>query len=182
MSDPAAYAIVEGGQTTFYYYRSGALSIVPVLFFGPELAIRYIQSQNKEVCFQSGIAEGDSFLDINAGKLAFFGNDYAFHAELLATLLPLMQINWPGWDIRYALDELFEIAELLKLDFPSRRECSSFRAHEYPFNPPRMSNPPEYYTCLLTIRDVYGVRDLDFEDGGTNLLALGPKLINQIKN
>ena len=181
MGAPASFAIIESGKTTLYYSQWGADNFVSFVFFGPEGAAEFIRSNREvKVLLDEVWAEAGAILNFDARRFTFYQWGQDLHPELRQILLPLMRTNWPGWDLRWAFGEIFEIAESLGFD-PTACEAKDIDNDRY-FEWAELTNPPEDYLSLVTIRDSSGLRDLGFQDPMSSLLAEGPGLLEAIRN
>ncbi len=157
----------------------GADSLVRSLFFGPGPALEWCRSARETGGLLEEVwAEGGALLDLDARRLTFFQRHIPYHPELRRFLLPLMQTNWPGWELRWANRGVVELAELLGQDVSIQLSATE----NWWYEPPKMENPPEFIQTLLTLREPGGVRDLGFWDSLTNLLAMGPCLFDSIED
>jgi hypothetical protein len=178
MGHRANFVVVQGGRASLYYSRWAAITLSQSILFGPESTLRYIETlQPTDALLDEVWCEGAAVMDRDAKRLLFFVRDPRYHPGLRRYFLPLLKYNWPGWDVRWADQGIVDVALYLGTD-PATVRCEE--ADESRFAKPELVSAPEFVESLLTVGCLGTASNYGFEECLTNLLALGPKLIDSI--
>ena len=115
MGHRANLVIVENGTADVRFDQWGALSLPGYLFWGPHSSLAYFRScdqpENGE-WLDHVWCEGAALMDLDHKVMMFFGGDeLEGHIPQRREYLALMGKMWPGWEIRWAVEGLADIAE-----------------------------------------------------------------------
>lgn len=176
MGHRANFVVVQNGKPSLYYSRWAAVTLPQSIFFGPEFALRYIETlQPTDALLDDVWCEGAAIMDQDARCLLFFVGDIRYHPGLRRYFLPLLSHNWPGWDVRWADQGIVDLALYLRTDPAAVR---SEDMDEHLFAKTELGASPEFVESLITIGSSGTTSDYGFEEYLTNILALGPDLID----
>ncbi|MHA3914196.1 hypothetical protein [Halovulum sp. GXIMD14793] len=129
--------IVKNGRCDIYYDHWAANRLDQELFWGPEIARAFIEQRDAQPdsLLDDRWSEGGCVLDFDTKHLLWYGGEDTLR-DAAANLAhqDLMSSQWPGWQVEWAKDGIFDIAA--KLNLP-RRAVSSDLA----FEPNRLSLP-----------------------------------------
>lgn len=98
-----------------YYSHWRAHSLDCDLFWGPDAAIEFIQRQRSVADGAEWLdevwAEGGAVVDLAERSLLWFGGEDVLHdVPLRRVHLALMKEMWPGWEVRWAHEHIWELA------------------------------------------------------------------------
>jgi hypothetical protein len=178
MGHRANFVIVQDGRRSLYYSRWAAVTIPQSLFFGPELAIRYVERlEPTDALLDEVWCEGAAIIARDDHRLLFFVGDIRYTPELRRDFLPLLGHNWPGWEIHWAHQGIVDVALYLGIDPAAVRDQD--RA-DHRLEKAELRAPPRFILSVITIGRAGGARDYGFEDGLTSILAVGPGLLDRL--
>lgn len=106
--------IIENGTTQIYYDHWAANRLDQELFWGPKLAYLFIKQLEPTQNFWSDdvYCEGGCVLDCDNKHLIWFGgDDIMYDASENLIHSELMKVQWEGWNIEWATDGVYDIAE-----------------------------------------------------------------------
>ena len=120
MGQRANLVIVRGGAWRLYYDHWCANRLDVELFWGPELAVEFIEQRGALAdpgdWLDEVWCEGGAIVDEDRRILLWFGGeDIAYDVPLRTAYLDLMRTQWPGWEIRWAAGGIQELGEYLGL-------------------------------------------------------------------
>ncbi len=183
MGHRANFVIIENNQVDTYYSHWGAISIPRDIFFGSEYTINYIKSQKLEEGLLNDIwCEGAVLVDIDQKQLIFWGGDGFHYPVLRKYLISLLQINWEGWGIRWALEGIVDIAKYLQLDVSLvQTDLDYFQWTKY--RGYLEENSHSHAETVLTVQysDIQ-ILDYGFDNYLTELFSLSTDLIPELEN
>ncbi len=143
-------AILEGGQFELYYDHWAANRLDVELFWGPEIARAFIKQRDPDPnsWLDDRWCEGGCVLDFDTKHLLWYGGESVLYgAGENLTHHELMINQWPGWQIEWAYDGIFQFAAKLGV---SRETVASDRRYDIePLSYPRITRGPLgtfYYT------------------------------------
>ncbi|NUP05742.1 MAG: hypothetical protein HOW73_06745 [Polyangiaceae bacterium] len=152
MGQRANLVIVRDGEWKLFYDHWCANRLDVELFWGPELAVEFIE-QRKHVEDRFGWldevwCEGGAVLDEDTRVLTWFGGEeVAFDVPLRRALFELMANQWPGWQLRWATGGIAELGACVGL--PAERFLTE-REPDGAFT--LLTEYPEDNDTLLTVR------------------------------
>jgi hypothetical protein len=125
MGHRANLVIVDEKEYHLYYCHWCALTIPRDLFWGPEWALGFI-AQQESVATNAWLdniwAEGGALVDIHAKVVLLWGLSAVGALPYRRIYLELMREVWQGWSVRWASQEIYDLADYVKLD---REEVTS---------------------------------------------------------
>jgi hypothetical protein len=115
VSHDASFVLRRGGRETYHYDRWAALQIDRLLLTGPNEVAAYIESleRRREPVTVTWLC-GAVLVDLDRGELLywadqFFGREAALHRYYRA----LLAERWPGFQLRWTMRPLLELAAAL---------------------------------------------------------------------
>jgi hypothetical protein len=180
MGQRATLVIVEGGQHRLFYNHWCANRLPDDLFWGPEHALRFIQSQQEVDGWLDEVwAEGAAVLDLDQRTLLFYGGeDVMYDVPLRRVHLELMRQVWQSWDVRWAGEGIAAIAEYVGYpkDSVLRTEVVMDRPQQIAWSPPRQWDWTRTVASIRLVVDQMLFLPLpDFPD---DVLFSGPALLD----
>jgi hypothetical protein len=174
----ANLVVVRDGKWRLYYDHWCANRLDADLFWGPELAQRFIEQCRDDLGWLDDVwCEGAALLDLDKRVLLFFGGeDIKYDLLPRRALLALMSINWPDWEIRWAHEHIVSLARYLDLDpapFITDRSCDGDSKFAI------LQEYPEDNTTLLTLTRA-GETIAFRVAGGIEVLAQGAKTLDDL--
>lgn len=164
----------EGYELYYSHWRANSLD--RELFWGPDAAIEFIRGQRSvdegAVWLDEVWAEGAGVVDLAERVLWFGGEDVLYDVPLRGVHLALMREMWPGWDVRWAHDHIWEIA-----NYVGEAGDTLLRAGAVPHEP-TIHHPeePDWISFVLSIRCLDGRWKLHAFDTSEEEAALaGPR-------
>ena len=156
MGQRANFVLVDEEGWRLHYSHWAANRVSRILIAGPAAATRFIEAQH--VCpdrehdwLDDVWAEGGAVVDHTARQLLFYGDDLALDIAPKRALLRLLELTWPGWEIRWAYDGIGDLAAAVGVDRSVVRQVDD----EEQIMPDELFDPEE--GChLLTVRDADG--------------------------
>jgi len=119
MGHRANLVVVDEKEYHLYYCHWCALTIPRDLFWGPEWALGFIAQQEsvEPTAWLDNIwAEGGALVDIHAKVVLFWGLSAVGALPNRRIYLELMREVWQGWTVRWASEEIYDLADYVKLD------------------------------------------------------------------
>ena len=120
MSSPGCIAVIEHGKFRACYSRGVADSMHRILFWGPADALQRINEWAEwDECHDAlgnpelNYAYDEAACCIDFDKrvvVLYFSTDVSYEQPLLEAYLRLLRYTWPGWEIRWAWREFWDIA------------------------------------------------------------------------
>lgn len=115
MGQRANLILKHAGHRELYYAHWRANTLDSDLFWGPDAALAFIRRQRSieegAEWLSEGWAEGAAVVDLDERVLLWFGGeDTCYDVPLRRVHLGLMQELWPGWEIRWAHQHIWEVA------------------------------------------------------------------------
>ncbi|HEU4360140.1 MAG TPA: hypothetical protein VFR27_01360 [Mycobacterium sp.] len=114
MGNRANFVVVENSDWRLYYAHRTGCRMLDALIGGPDLALRYaasLQGCPKTEWVDAGWADGGAVIDLDQRRLLFFGDELMTGIPERRAMLSVLEVLWPGYEIRYAYDGVAEIAE-----------------------------------------------------------------------
>jgi hypothetical protein len=179
MGHRASYAIVRDGRRTLYSSRRGAIRLAQALFYGPDPAIRYVESLERvDWLYDDVWCEGAVLLDVDAKRLLRFASFTPLHGGIRRHFLALMRHNWPGWKVCWADGDIVEIARDLGID-PATVRDETLEKSRFSKAEVKPSDGDDEVGVLITVRQGGDLADYGLGYGPTltQLLARGPALL-----
>lgn len=124
MGQRANLIVVRDGDAKLYYDHWCANRLDAELFWGPELALEFIEAR-APVSFDDGLldevwCEGAVVIDFDKKLLLWYGGeDLLFDVPLRDAYLDLLKGTWASWEVRWASGDIFDIGSYL--DLPAER-------------------------------------------------------------
>jgi hypothetical protein len=182
MGHRANFVIVKDNQFDIYYSHWGAITIPKDIFYGPQITINYIQSLKLVDALLDDIwCEGAVLVDMNQKLLLFWGG-YDYHYPALRKyFIPLLQINWSGWGIRWADEGNVDIARYLQIDL-SLVQTDLDDYHWTSYRGDLEENSSHHSESIITVK--YNdklTHDYGFDNYLTELFSLGSDLITLLQ-
>ncbi len=184
LGERANYVLVRNGQWQPGYSHWGAIEIARDIFWGPEHALRMIEScEPAESWLDEVWCQGAALMDEDRQHLLFFGGgDLEHNLPLRQVYLQMLTHFWPGWDVEWAHEGLLDIVRYLGVDSSK----IVVRDSDYETCPKlgrirslRRQGPNEQ-GVWFTIRDADGrLADNYFKDAMQTLLLAGPALLDR---
>lgn len=154
MGHRANLVLVESTGYQLFFCHWCSKSIPQAAFWGPDQALSFVLQQ-KPVSRENGWlddvwSEGGLLIDpTRKVMLLYGGEDLLYVIPLRRLYLELLRENWSGWNIRWAHEGIFDLADYVGLP-----RSTVFAAREYDdrvetFNPP---NKPEYTHIVGSLR------------------------------
>ena len=179
MGHRGSYAVRKDGRTRLYRSQWGGDYVVRSTFFGPEPALDYCESlEPVDYLLDDVWCEGAVLLDLDSNELVFYQQHTGYHPEVRKHLLPLMQYAWPGWELRWAIGGIVEIATLLGNDLEQVRCIEDGDAHEAI---PNWDDPLEWVSSILTIQSRGVAIDYCLPFCALGPLMTGPDVIDVLR-
>lgn len=180
MGQRANLIVKQNGRWQLYYDHWCANRLDVELFWGPALALRFIEQREPvgESDWLDEIwCEGAALLDFDEDVLLFFGGeDIMWDVPLRRAHLALMHEMWPGWEIRWAHEGLVTVGTYVgkpKEMFLTDREPDPEQRFRI------LGDDPEDNRILLTVtRD--GVTTAGRICGDEESLLLGPGALPEL--
>ncbi|NGP59181.1 hypothetical protein FLT15_12690 [Paenibacillus thiaminolyticus] len=115
MGQRANLIVVRNGSYQMYYTHWCANTLPRDLFWGPEEALAFIESQQlTEEWLDDRWAEGGVIIDLDQNVLLWYGGeDIMYDVPLRRQLFALMQPFWSGWELRWAKAGIVGMANYL---------------------------------------------------------------------
>src|SRR5438045_2436345 len=114
MGHRANYVIIERGKHNVYFYNWGGLSLISDIFYGPEITESFVRSLIPVEDLLTDIwCEGGVLLDYDQKQLMFFSWHILDNPVIVSHYSRLLQITYPGWDIRWATNEIRDICRYI---------------------------------------------------------------------
>jgi hypothetical protein len=179
MGQRANLVVLRDGDWRLYYDHWCANRLDVELFWGPELALQFIEQRDDDIGWLDDVwCEGAVLLDLDQRVLLFFGGeDVYYDIPLRRAHLALMSANWPEWNIRWAHEGIVSIGDYLKLD---RVQFLTGKGPEADGRFTCLTDYPEDNSTLLTIAETGSVAALQGE-GNIELLELGPLALEDVR-
>lgn len=113
--------IVRDGDWRLYYDHWAANRLDAELFFGPAAATAFIEARDPQPDRRDWLdevwAEGGAVIDHDKRALIWYGGeDILYDIPRRRSLLALMRVTWPGWQLRWAAGGIAELGALFGLD------------------------------------------------------------------
>jgi hypothetical protein len=117
MGQRANLVIVNHEGYKLYYCHWCASSLPESIFWGPEIALRFIADQHLVNEWLDNVwAEGGVIVDTERRVLLLWsGEDLLYDIPLRRLYLRLLQTTWIGWQIKWAHDGMFDVATYVGL-------------------------------------------------------------------
>lgn len=184
MGHRANLFIVEDGKSQIYYCHWCALEFSKAFCWGPEIAREYIRQFTPVGLTLGDSCEAAVLLDLDSKVLLFFSTEYfTFELPLVRTLLSLIKENWPGWEVRWAHEGIFSIAEYLNLPKEPLRDWGRPKPGQK-FRPLPPDIPPSG-ALLLTLRHqgrTAVFRGMLDAENDTAFLETGPAVLDDVRS
>lgn len=174
MGQRANLVIVRNGEWSLYYDHWCANRLDVDLFWGPEMATAFVEEReplaDRNDWLDEVWCEGGAVIDHDRQVLLWFGaEDISYDVGLRRAFMPLMQRQWPGWEIRWATGAVAELGGYLGipvskfLDQEERGRSAGFG---------QVPETPDENDTLLTVRQDGRTTVTRFY-GGENATELG---------
>ncbi len=117
MGQRANLVIVNETGYDVYYCHWCANSLEASIFWGPEIAIKFVQQQTPNADWlDTTWSEGCVLVDTQHKVLLINGGeDILYDIPLRRLYMELLKIVWQGWMVQWAKDDLLDIADYLGL-------------------------------------------------------------------
>lgn len=159
MGNRANFVIVDNQEWRLHYAHWTGCRMLDALAFGPETALRYVDSQrscSKRDWLDPAWADGGAVIDLDRRRLLFFGDELMIGIPERRAMLQVLDTMWPGYAVRWAYDGLAELADYVGAEL---------RVHDWPKRPTTKLARNRKELC-----QVVSVVD---EDGRLRLWSLG---------
>ncbi|MDJ0840911.1 MAG: hypothetical protein QNK37_30655 [Acidobacteriota bacterium] len=116
MNNRAQLIVIKRGNWNLYESLWSADVLPYELFWGPEHATTFIESQHgvtRDAWLRPSLVTGGALLDLDTRELIFFGNSRNLRCDipLRRTFFKLMQPHWQNWTLRWAHEGLADFAD-----------------------------------------------------------------------
>jgi hypothetical protein len=120
MGQRANLVIVRDGDWCLYYDHWCANNLNVELFWGPKLAIEFIEQlepKGNSYWTDEVWCEGAAVIDVDHRVLLFYGSDDWTYWDIShrRAHLSLMKETWPGWEIKWAHEGILSVVQYLGL-------------------------------------------------------------------
>ncbi|MCC6281912.1 MAG: hypothetical protein IT262_15010 [Saprospiraceae bacterium] len=167
-----------------YYSHWAANSLDSTLFWGPVHAIHYILSQQKvekDQWLDNNWSEGSVLLDPYQKVLLWYGGESTrYDARYRHAFLQLMRIPWKDWDVRWAYNEMVDLADYVG---HSREAVLGGAFHDERralLDPEKDGQAAQMYS-VLSVRDEDGnTRIIPLYNPVSNYLLSGPAFLDKL--
>lgn len=121
MGSRANFVLVDEQGWRLYYSHWGGDRICGTLIAGPAAATRFIAAQrpclDRERDWLDDVwSEGGAVVDHQARRLVFYGGDLLYEIPAKRALSRILELTWPGWEIRWAYDGVGDLAAAVGVD------------------------------------------------------------------
>jgi hypothetical protein len=119
----ANFVIVKDQDWQLFYAHWAGYRMLDALIGGPELAVRYAQSQRpvpKHDWVDPLWADGGAVVDLDRRRLLFFGDEMMVSMNERRAMLSVLAAVWPGYAIGWAYDGTTELAGYVGADLGTR--------------------------------------------------------------
>jgi hypothetical protein len=184
LGERANYVLVRGGQWRLRYSHWGATEIARDVFWGPERALRVIEScELVESWLDEVWCQGAVLMDCDHQRLLFFGGGALEHdLPLQRIYLQMLAHTWRGWQVQWAYNGILDIARYVAVE--SNKIVVRDSDYEKPPKIGRIRSlrrlGPNEQGIWFTVRDANGrLADNYFKDVMQALLCAGPVLLDR---
>ncbi len=164
MGARANFVLIDGDGVRLHYSHWGADSVCSVLVAGPAAASRFIAAQHRcgnpeRDWLDDNWADGGATVDHTTRRLVFYGDQLMWELPAKRAFLALLELTWPGWNVRWAYDGMGDVAAAAGVD----RSVVRAPAHEVVYFNDEWAMPDETETDLeagvhlLTVRTAKGI-------------------------
>jgi hypothetical protein len=175
----ANFVTIRDGQTSIYYAWWGAGSLLGSLLYGPEWTIDYFESQELTPGFIGPIGcQAGAIVDEDARRLLFFHEN--FPPSIVRPYIQLVERSWPGWEVRWADQGLFDLAYYLGSD-PAQMIDDLSRFRDSHLVAKKLADIPEFVLTVITIGSAGDAIDYGFMEFWNEVLARGPDLVELLQ-
>jgi hypothetical protein len=117
----ANYVVVDDQGWRLSYSHWGAQVVHADLAPGPEAAVRFAERQEprdpRTGWLDDRWAEGAALVDLSRRHLLFWGSaEILYRPDTRVPYFALLAETWPGWTVRWAYDELADLASYVGVD------------------------------------------------------------------
>ena len=194
MGQRANLIIVQYGNYELFYSHWAANTLTSDLFWSPEFATAFIQTQ-QEVDKESGWldevwAEGGAVVDWdNKVFLLFGGEDVLWNVPLRRLYLKLIGCIWQGWTIKWAYEGIADIADYV--NYPRSKVLAKQIVEPKIDSKPKRDNkcdlsPPEEkswaYAIISVVFSDNSIGLFPLSSDMENLLYSGSQLAREVVN
>ena len=157
MGQRANFVVVDDQGWRLHYSHWAANQVCQILIAGPAAATRFIEAQrpcpDRENDWLDDVwAEGGAVVDHTVRRLVFYGDDLMLDIAPKRMFLRLLELTWPGWEIRWAYDGIGDLAAAVGVDRSVVRQANEDERRM----PQELETGPDWDTHLLTVRDADG--------------------------
>ena len=148
MGQRANYVIKNGDQLSIHYNHWRANSIAADLYLGEKAFLRYIHECTAHNGLMDPIwMEGFVIVDIKEKQLGFWAWQFEAETSVIRYYLSALQNKWPGWQIMYLANYMYDAEPLLGIDYVSQQTIPEFE----PVDATTIMNDPDDYAGFLFI-------------------------------
>lgn len=123
MGHRANYIVKAGQAYRVHYSHLRAQHITEDLFLGEERFLAFVmQCQHMDTIMNEVWVEGCVVVDTEKKQLAFFQLHVLTDTSLERYYLTQLARKWPGWEIRVLRNRLYDVEQLLGIDYVSKQE------------------------------------------------------------
>jgi hypothetical protein len=144
------YAIKSGDQLTIYHHRWGASNITSDLYLGEVAFLSYLKECTIETELRQHLwMEGFVIADVENKHIGFWAWELEDETSVIRYYLSALKKIWPGWQIMYLANEMYDAETLLGIEYFSKQTIPQFKSvdAEDIINDPL----PDDYPCVLFI-------------------------------
>lgn len=112
MGHRANHVLKDSDGYRLFYSHWGANVVERDLFWGPEEAVRFIESQRETSEWLDDVwCEGGAVLDFPSQTLLFFGGEDLFYDPFLhQAVVTLFRLSWSPWNVEWAYQGILDLA------------------------------------------------------------------------
>jgi hypothetical protein len=123
MGQRANYIIQTHNNIDIYYTHWRANYIVSDLLLDQRKFMNFVNRFDKESeLIQEPWIEGCVYLNIELKELLFWEIAHLHHYSVRTEYISLLRNKWPGWSIKFAEKEMYDIEKALDIDYTSVQE------------------------------------------------------------